>query len=94
MTLRKKCRTCRVAQRVSGCLFSCNKKERLMRELDLLVRDAGSYIDPVVEQLKQCPEAFAAGKAIEQLFHSAGLDPVETGERILPPPGAVMSPCV
>lgn len=94
MTLKKKCRTCPVAQRVAGCLFGCSKKERLERELDLLIKDGDSRIDPLVEQLSQCPEAFEAGKAIEQLFHSGRRVSVETGERILPPVGAVMSPFV
>jgi hypothetical protein len=75
-------------------LFGCNKKERLARELDLLIQEADSRIDPVVEQLRQCPEAFTAGKAIEQLFHSRASDSVEAGQRILPPSGAVMSPFV
>jgi hypothetical protein len=94
MTLKKKCNKCRVAKRVGGCLFGCNKRERLARELDLLIQEADSRIDPVVEQLRQCPEAFTAGKVIEHLFQAGGSEAGDVLERILPPNGAVMSPFV
>lgn len=92
MTLKKKCQRCPVAARVGGCLFGCNKKERLTRELDLLIQEADSRIDPVVEQLRQCPEAFTVGQAIERMFQVLRSEPVQGADRILPPPGSVMSP--
>jgi hypothetical protein len=94
MTLKTKCNKCRVAKRVGGYLFGCNKRERLARELDLLIQEADSRIDPVVEQLKQCPEAFTAGKAIEQLFHSRDSQAGDAREGSLPRSGAVMCPFV
>ena len=94
MSLKKKCQRCRVADRVGGCLFGCNKKERLTRELDLLIQEADSRIDPVVEQLNQCPEAFNVGKAVERLFQSASSQRVENVDWILPPSGTVISPFV
>jgi len=90
--LKKKCQKCRVALNVGGCLFGCSSKERLVREFDLLIQEADSRIDPVMEQLSQCPEAFEAGDLIERMF---GLlrNASEGGDaRILPPAGVVMSP--
>jgi hypothetical protein len=91
MSLKKKCRKCRVAKMVGGCLFGCSRKERLTRELDLLIQVADSHIDPVVEQLKQCPEAFTVGQVVERLFQRIDS---EDNNRILPPAGTVMSPFV
>jgi hypothetical protein len=91
MSLKKKCQKCRVAEMVGGCLLGCSKKERLTRELDLLIEQADSNVDPVVEQLKQCPEAFTVGQAVERLFQFIDS---EHNDRILPPSGTVMSPFV
>jgi hypothetical protein len=86
--LGKKCRSCRVAARVSGCLFGCNRKEKAVRELELLIRDADSRTDPLVELLQQCPEAFKTGQIIAAMlqFGKNARDP------IAPPAGAVMIP--
>ncbi len=94
MSWKKKCQRCPVAKARGGCLFGCSRKERLARELDLLIEEADSPVDPVVEQLKQCPEAFNAGKAVERLFHLLQSAPAEGTGRILPPPGSVISPFV
>lgn len=94
MTLKKKCQKCPVAAKRGGCLFGCSKKERLARELDLLIQEADSRIDPVVEQLRQCPEAFTVGKAVERIFQLQHAAPVHDGDRIEAPPGTVMSPFV
>lgn len=92
MTLKKKCQKCPVAVKRGGCLFGCIKKEKLARELDLLIPEADSRTDPVVEQLRQCPEAFTVGKAVECMFQVQ--PPAQDADRILPPPGSVMSPFV
>jgi hypothetical protein len=84
-TLKKKCRKCSVAEKVGGCLFGCNRKERLTRELELLIRGADSRIDPLVELLRQCPEAFTAGKALERIFQQLRARSPETNGRVLPP---------
>jgi hypothetical protein len=88
-TLKKKCQECRVAQAVGGCLFGCSRKERLARELQMLVEDADSRTDPLMEQLRQCQEAFEVGYLFEQFL--AQLQNA-TGERILPPHGSIMIP--
>jgi len=92
--LKKKCRKCSVAEIVGGCLFGCNKKERLSRELELLIRGADSHNDPLVELLRQCPEAFTAGKALERIFQQLRARSPETNGRVLPPHGTVISPFV
>ena len=93
MTWKKGCQSCPVAKRRGGCLFGCNKKEKLSRELDLLIEEADSFVDPVVEQLKQCPEAFQAGKAVERMFQLLHSSPAHDARRLLPPAG-IMSPFV
>lgn len=87
-SLGKKCQSCKVAAIVSGCLFGCNRKEKAVRELELLIRDADSHTDPLVELLRQCPEAFKVGQVIEAMLQSGkkACDP------IAPPAGAVMIP--
>jgi hypothetical protein len=86
--LGKKCRRCKVAARVGGCLFGCNRKEKAVRELELLIRDADSHTDPLVELLQQCPEAFKVGQVIEAMLQSRkrACDPNT------PPAGTVMIP--
>ena len=90
-SLRPKCQKCPVARKVGGCLFGCSKKERLARELELLIQDADSQIDPMMEQLRQCPEAFEAGRVIEEIFKQQFR---ANDSRGLPPTGTVMSPFV
>ena len=94
MKLKKKCRNCPVQARRGGCLFGCNKKERLSRELQLLIEDADSHIDPLVEQLRQCPEAFNVGKVVEDMFRMVRSDDGTSDQRLLPPQGSIISPFV
>jgi len=94
--LRKKCRGCTTAHRLAGCLVECNQVERVMRELDLAMRDEASNTDPIMEQIKQCPEAFKAGELVGKLFESVNYPHGETGvgDRYLPPAGTVVPPLV
>ena len=87
--LGKKCRKCQVAAQIGGCLFGCNKKERLTRELKLLIAEAESRTDPLMELLRQCPEAFEVGRAVSAMLESRHRD---SGARIPPPSGVVMIP--
>lgn len=89
--LKKKCHTCKVALRRGGCLFGCTRKEKLAREFQLVIEQANSAINPLTEQLRQCPEAFETGRLLGELFAVAKNG---TGARILPPPGTVLSPLV
>lgn len=87
--LSKKCQRCRVAAQIGGCLFGCNRKERLSRELKLLMVEAESRTDPLMELLRQCPEAFNVGRAVSAMLESRHR---ESGVRVLPPSGVVMIP--
>ncbi|HYM75683.1 MAG TPA: hypothetical protein VE377_06865 [Candidatus Dormibacteraeota bacterium] len=52
--------------------------------------------DPIMEQLKQCPEAFKVGEILGKAFDSLkyAQDGGEIGDRYLPPPGVVIPPLV
>lgn len=52
--------------------------------------------DPIMEQLKQCPEAFKVGEILGKAFDSLkyAQDGSELGDRYLPPSGAVIPPLV
>ncbi len=96
MKLTRKCRDCAVARRVSGCLFGCSKVERVMRELDIAMRAEAINTDPIMEQIKQCPEAFKAGELVGRLFDSIKYAHEDgcSDDRYLPPAGAVVPPLV
>ena len=70
--------------------------ERVMRELEAATDDGPRQPDPLVEQLKQCPEAFKAGEAIGKMLDSFkySQDNEATADRYLPPAGAVIPPLV
>lgn len=89
--LRRKCSQCRVAKQVGGCLFGCDRKEKLILELRAVLRQAESELDPLAERLQQCPEAFQVGAAFERLLTAPR---EERGERVLPPTGTIISPFV
>ena len=52
--------------------------------------------DPIVEQLKQCPEAFKVGEILGKAFESLkyAQDGGELGDRYLPPASVVIPPLV
>ncbi len=85
--LGKKCQRCRVAAQIGGCLFGCNRKERLTRELKLLMAEAESRTDPLMELLRKCPEAFKVGRAVSAMLECRRRD---SGVPIPPPSGVVM----
>lgn len=63
---------------------------RVMRELEsvgMTHRD----LDPLVEQLRKCPETFAAGEMLGKMFDSLKHKGAssEDDERLIPPAGAV-----
>ena len=70
--------------------------KRVLRALEEARHGRVNTNDPIVEQLKQCPEAFKVGEILGKAFDSlkysqhAG----ELGDRYLPPAGAVLPPLV
>ena len=70
--------------------------ERVLRALEEARHGRANTNDPIVEQLKQCPEAFKVGeilgKAFDSLKYAQG--GAELGDRYLPPAGTVIPPLV
>ena len=70
--------------------------ERVMRDLEAVIRDSPRQMDPIVEQLKQCPEVSKAGemigKMLDSLKYSQGNQ--APGDRYMPPAGAIIPPLV
>ena len=68
--------------------------KRVLRALEEATRNRVNNNDPIVEQLKQCPEAFKVGeilgKACDSLKYAQ--DGSELGDRYLPPSGTVIPP--
>ena len=68
-----------------------NRVASVMRALES-VSNAPSFTDPIMEQLRQCPEAFKAGEMVGKMFDSLKYDrdDAEGGDRLLPPAGLVI----
>jgi hypothetical protein len=67
---------------------------RVMRELAQTARSSGEVTDPILEKLKQCPEAFKVGEILGKAFDSLKYrhEEVIDRDRILPPPGTIIPP--
>jgi len=70
--------------------------ERVMRALQEARHGRVVTNDPIVEQLRQCPEAFKVGEILGKAFDSLkyAQDGGELGDRYLPPAGTVLPPLV
>ena len=70
--------------------------QRVTHELEAVTRENPRQADPIVEQLRQCPEAFKAGEMIGKMLDSLkySQDNDAVGDRSLPPAGAVVPPLV
>jgi predicted NAD/FAD-binding protein len=70
--------------------------ERVVRALEKVIHGRASTNDPIMERLKQCPEAFKVGEILGKVFDSLKYvqDGGELGERYLPPAGTVVPPLV
>ncbi|MGA8508632.1 MAG: hypothetical protein WB762_23750 [Candidatus Sulfotelmatobacter sp.] len=75
---------------------NCAEVERVMRELETAIQSGATTRDPIVEQLKQCPEAFKVGEILGKAFDSLkyAQDGGELGDRYLPPAGVIIPPLV
>jgi hypothetical protein len=69
---------------------------RVLRALEEVAHGRVNTNDPIVEQLKQCPEAFKVGEILGKAFDSLeyAQDGGELGGRYLPPAGTVIPPLV
>ncbi len=89
MKLRKKHE--RKRQRVIRRTSANNRFASVMHALES-VNSASSCTDPLVERLKQCPEAFKAGEMVGKMFDALKYhhDDSEGDTRLLPPAGLVI----
>jgi hypothetical protein len=76
--------------------FDSDKVQRVMQALEEAMQNRANTRDPIMEQLRQCPEAFKVGEILGKAFDSLkyAQEGSETGGRYLPPSGAVIPPLV
>lgn len=69
--------------------------QRVTAALEAALNSTAEIRDPVMEQLKQCPEAFKVGEILDKVFDSAkyGQEEVLT-DQLLPPAGTIIPPLV
>jgi hypothetical protein len=70
--------------------------KRVLRALEEATHKHVNTNDPIMEQLKRCPEAFRVGEILGKAFDSLkyAQDGGELGDRYLPPSGTVIPPLV
>ena len=70
--------------------------KRVLRALEEAMHNHVNTNDPIMERLKQCPEAFKVGEILGKAFDSLKYtqDGSELGDRYLPPSGVVIPPLV
>ncbi len=70
--------------------------KRVLRALEEAAHGRANTSDPIMEQLRQCPEAFKVGEILGKAFDSLkyAQDGSEIGHRYLPPAGVVLPPLV
>jgi len=94
MTGQKDCKKRSAINRARDRRVASDQVKRVLSELEAVAREDSRKTDPIVEQLKQCPEALKAGemigKVLDSLKHSQGN--TVTADRYLPPAGAVIPP--
>jgi len=70
-----------------------DETRRVMRELAEAARSGAKVTDPILEKLRQCPEAFKVGEILGKAFDSLKYSQEEVlDDRILPPPGTIIPP--
>ena len=80
----------------AACRTIDEDAKRVLRALAEATHGRANTNDPIVEQLKQCPEAFEVGEILGKAFDSLkyAQDGAELGDRYLPPSGVVIPPLV
>jgi len=70
--------------------------KQVLRALKDVTHGHVNTSDPIMEQLKQCPEAFKVGEILGKAFDSLkyAQNESEIGDRYLPPAGVVIPPLV
>jgi hypothetical protein len=78
-----------------NCRSRSAETMRVMRELGAEAgRTTVKITDPILEKLRQCPEAFKVGEILGKAFDSLKYSQEEVidGDRLLPPPGTIIPP--
>jgi hypothetical protein len=81
----------------SGSSRTTDRSAReVVRTLQKAAHGQTNTKDPIMEQLKQCPEAFKVGEILGEAFDSLkyAQHEGEVGDRYLPPSGVVIPPLV
>jgi hypothetical protein len=80
----------------AACRTITEDAKRVLRALTQASHGRVNTNDPIMEQLKQCPEAFKVGEIFGKAFDSLKYvqDGGELGDRYLPPAGVVIPPLV
>ena len=80
----------------AACRTIPEDAKRVLTALDEATHGRANTNDPIMEQLRQCPEAFKVGEILGKTFDSLkyAQDGSELGDRYLPPSGAVVPPLV
>jgi hypothetical protein len=86
----------RMKLRAAACQTIDESAKRVLRALEEETHGCINANDPIMEQLKQCPEAFKVGEILGKAFDSLkhAQDGSELGDRYLPPSGVVIPPLV
>jgi len=73
-----------------------NRAKKVLLALQEAAYNRITTNDPIMEQLKQCPEAFTVGEILGKAFDSLkyAQDGSEIGDRYLPPAGVLIPPLV
>jgi len=80
----------------AACRTITEDAKRVLRALEEATHGRVNTSDPIVEQLRQCPEAFKVGEILGKAFDSLKYAQTgsEIGDRCLPPSGVVIPPLV
>ena len=80
----------------AACRTITEDAKRVLRALEEATHGRVNTSDPIMEQLRQCPEAFKVGEILGKAFDSLkyAQDGDELGDRYLPPSGVVIPPLV
>jgi hypothetical protein len=80
----------------AACRTIDEDAKRVFRALKEASRGRVNVNDPIMEQLKQCPEAFKVGEILGKAFDSLKYtqDGSEVGDRYAPPAGVIIPPLV
>ena len=81
---------------VASSPTSDKNAKRVLLALEEATRGRTNTNDPIVEQLRQCPEAFKVGEILSKAFDSLkyAQGGAELGDRYLPPAVTVIPPLV